>query len=109
VNTPYDSKLKVFCGTPSYMAPEIVAKKDYNGYQTDVWALGVILYLMLCGNYPFKGVTERELYNKIGKGVYSISDSIPHEARKLIARMLSVDPNKRPHIKEVMLYHFLKL
>ena len=61
-NTPYDSKLKIFCGTPSYMAPEIVMKKEYNGFQTDVWSLGVILYLMLSGNYPFKGVTERELY-----------------------------------------------
>jgi len=44
------------------MAPEIVQKKDYNGFQTDIWALGVILFLMLSGNYPFKGVSERELY-----------------------------------------------
>jgi serine/threonine protein kinase len=101
VNTPMDSRLKVFCGTPSYMAPEIVAKREYNGYHTDIWALGVILYLMLCGNYPFKGITERELYTKIGKGGYTISDSIPHEARRLIARMLCVDPNKRPTIREV--------
>lgn len=83
------------------MAPEIVAKRDYNGYHSDVWALGVILYLMLCGNYPFKGITERELYTKIGKGAYTISDSIPHEARRLIARMLCVDPHKRPSIREV--------
>ena len=48
-------KLKVFCGTPSYMAPELVAKKDYLGQPVDIWALGVLLYKMLTGYYPFNG------------------------------------------------------
>jgi serine/threonine protein kinase len=64
---------------------------------------------MLCGNYPFKGITERELYTRIGKGAYTISDSIPHEARRLIARMLCVDPNKRPCVKEVRLFILMKM
>ena len=50
-----DEKLKSFCGTPSYMAPEIVAKKDYSGKQADVWAMGILLYIMLTGSFPFKG------------------------------------------------------
>ena len=83
------------------MAPEIVQKKDYNGFQTDIWSLGVILFLMLSGNYPFKGVSERELYQKIMRGIYSMLDCIPVDARKLIARILSVDAHKRPTIKEV--------
>ena len=62
VCTPQDSKLKIFCGTPSYMAPEIVMKKEYNGFATDIWSLGVILFLMMTGNYPFRGQSERELY-----------------------------------------------
>ena len=42
-----DQKLKVFCGTPSYMAPEIVAKQEYNGFSVDIWSIGVLLYTML--------------------------------------------------------------
>lgn len=55
VCTPPESKLKVFCGTPSYMAPEIVLKKEYSGFATDVWAMGVVLHLLLTGSYPFNG------------------------------------------------------
>lgn len=47
--------LENFCGTPSYMAPEIVAKRSYEGAPADVWALGVMLYRMLSGIFPFKG------------------------------------------------------
>mmetsp|Transcript_34475 Transcript_34475/g.46461 ORF Transcript_34475/g.46461 Transcript_34475/m.46461 type:complete len:161 (+) Transcript_34475:1748-2230(+) len=47
--TSNDVKLKIFCGTPSYMCPEIVMKKDYSGPPTDIWATGILLFAMLCG------------------------------------------------------------
>lgn len=47
-------RLRVFCGTPSYMSPEIVSKKEYSGPAADIWACGVILYVLLCGCTPFK-------------------------------------------------------
>lgn len=53
---PNDKRVKMFCGTPSYMAPEIVMKKEYCGPPADVWALGVLLYALLCGTFPFKGM-----------------------------------------------------
>jgi serine/threonine protein kinase len=56
-NTP-NQRLKVFCGTPSYMAPEITRKTDYEGRPVDMWALGVLLYVMLTGTFPFRGVSE---------------------------------------------------
>ena len=49
---PNDKMVKMFCGTPSYMAPEIVLKKEYCGPPADVWALGVLLYALLCGYFP---------------------------------------------------------
>jgi serine/threonine protein kinase len=53
-----NQRLKVFCGTPSYMAPEITKKADYEGMPVDIWALGVLLYVMLTGNFPFRGTSE---------------------------------------------------
>ena len=58
-------KHKVFCGTPSYMAPELVRKHEYDGLQVDMWALGIMLYAMLTGTFPFRGQNEHELYMKI--------------------------------------------
>ena len=53
---PNDKKTKMFCGTPSYMAPEIVLKKEYCGPPADIWALGVLLFALLCGYFPYKGL-----------------------------------------------------
>ena len=64
-------KLRAFCGTPSYMSHEIVNKMDYWGPAADVWACGVLTFNMLTGQVPFKALTERDLYRKISKGVYS--------------------------------------
>ncbi len=58
---PHDKKVKMFCGTPSYMAPEIVSKIEYAGAPADIWALGVLLYALLSGKFPFKGVNNTDL------------------------------------------------
>ena len=53
-----NDKLNSHCGTPPFMAPEITKKGLYNGRQTDIWALGVLLYLMLVGKFPFRATSE---------------------------------------------------
>lgn len=55
IGTQKDKTLNTFCGTPSYMAPELVNKKDYHGSHVDIWALGILLYILLVGKFPFKG------------------------------------------------------
>lgn len=65
-------RLRVFCGTPSYMSPEIVSGRAYSGEAADVWACGIILYFMLTGHLPFKSVTEKELFRKIKKGIVAL-------------------------------------
>lgn len=59
---PNDKKIKIFCGTPSYMAPEIVNKTEYCGPPADIWALGILLYAMVNGCFPFRGSTDKDLY-----------------------------------------------
>lgn len=70
-------KNRIFCGTPSYMAPEIVSKTYYEAFQADIWALGVVLYAMLTGEFPFKGKTDRELYSRICSVKISYPESVP--------------------------------
>lgn len=53
------------CGTPHYMSPELAQKRDYFGKPADIWALGVILYILLFGKLPFFAEFENDLYRKI--------------------------------------------
>ena len=57
----------LLCGSPSYMAPEIVKREKYIAQYSDIWSLGVLLYSMLYGRFPFKGKTQKELFENIKK------------------------------------------
>jgi serine/threonine protein kinase len=90
-----DVKLKIFCGTPSYMCPEIVMKREYIGPPTDIWATGVLLFAMLCGQFPFRGMTDKELYKKIARGQFNFPEHVSSEAKAFLNKMLVVSPAGR--------------
>jgi serine/threonine protein kinase len=98
---PNDKKIKIFWGTPSYMAPEIVSKNEFWGPPADVWALGVLLYALLWGKFPFKGKSDSELYGQINSGEYIIPDHVPFGARWLLEKMILVSPEERITASEI--------
>lgn len=95
-------KLKIFCGTPSYMSPEIVGRKEYSGFCADIWAMGVLLYALLCGSFPFRGQNDRDLYRKIVRGVFQIPEHVGNESRNLLNRVLTTDMDRRPTVDDVL-------
>ncbi|CDW79724.1 protein kinase domain containing protein [Stylonychia lemnae] len=114
ISMQVDKKLKTFCGTPSFMSPEIVSKRDYCGKQSDIWALGVILYSMVFGRTPFRAENERELYRKIAKGSFYFPDEVyakqeefkeikvSAQLKGLFKRIFVVNGDKRPSCDEIL-------
>eukprot|EP00831_Metopus_contortus_P067298 TRINITY_DN60037_c0_g1_i2.p2 TRINITY_DN60037_c0_g1~~TRINITY_DN60037_c0_g1_i2.p2 ORF type:complete len:167 (+),score=38.04 TRINITY_DN60037_c0_g1_i2:3-503(+) len=100
---PPDKKLNIFCGTPSYMPPEIVNKREYIGPPVDMWSLGVLLYIMLCGTFPFRGSTETELFHNISKGIYYSPSFVSRQITKILAQLLNIDPECRASSSDISL------
>jgi serine/threonine protein kinase len=68
------------CGTPAYLAPEIIKDTGYEGFFVDIWSLGVLLYAMLTGTVPFKAPDLEQLHEQILKGAFSIPTTVTKEA-----------------------------
>ncbi|KAL7726796.1 hypothetical protein ACLKA6_001507 [Drosophila palustris] len=87
-----------FAGTPGYLSPEVLKKEPY-GKSVDIWACGVILYILLVGYPPFWDEDQHRLYSQIKAGAYDYPspewDTVTPEAKNLINQMLTVNPNKR--------------
>lgn len=98
------SDLTTLVGTPYYLAPEVLRGKY--GKECDVWSLGVVMYLMLCGTQPFEGSDMRSIFGKISKGEFDFQSplwaGISEAAKDLIRKMMSVNPNRRITVVEAL-------
>ena len=96
------------CGTPAYIAPEILANKGYEGFGVDVWSSGVVLYTMLCGSVPFKANNLNDLQNMIISGNFREIHGISKECNDLLQRLLQINPKKRITIDEALNHPWIK-
>lgn len=102
--------LQTSCGSPHYAAPELISRTRYKGAKIDVWSLGCVLYVTLCRRLPFDdpdGDIPR-LLGRAQRGVYTIPEFIGKEARDLITKMLTVDPQKRISIRKIWQHALIK-
>jgi len=94
-----------FAGTPGYLSPEVLKKEPY-GKPVDIWACGVILYILLVGYPPFWDEDQHRLYAQIKAGAYDYPspewDTVTPEAKNLINQMLTVNPAKRIRAEEAL-------
>jgi serine/threonine protein kinase len=95
------ANFRTYCGTPSYMAPELVKKMEYDGIQVDIWAIGVILYKMVTGDYPFGSEKNRYLNQRILACDVKMPAHVGNDCRNLIGICLQYDPGNRPSIAEI--------
>lgn len=102
--------LKEQCGTPAYLAPEMILEKGYRGFSPDIWSLGVLLYGLLTGCVLFGAETIPLLNEKIVKGEFSFPETpaISDLAKDLVRKMLTVDPEQRPKIADVLAHPWLQ-
>ncbi|XP_033023208.1 serine/threonine-protein kinase PLK1 [Lacerta agilis] len=102
----YDGeRKKTLCGTPNYIAPEVLGKKGHS-FEVDVWSLGCIMYTLLVGKPPFETSCLKETYIRIKNNEYTIPSHINPIAATLIQKMLRPDPSARPTIDELLTDEF---
>ena len=93
--------LKTKCGSPSYAAPEILLGYPYDGFKTDIWCCGIILYVMLCGFLPFDGETNQEIFNQIIECKPEYPSFLGEECINLLIGILTPRPEERLSIQEI--------
>ncbi|XP_039116386.1 LOW QUALITY PROTEIN: CBL-interacting protein kinase 24-like [Dioscorea cayenensis subsp. rotundata] len=93
--------LHTTCGTPNYLAPEVLSHQGYDGSAADIWSCGVILYVLMAGFLPFDEIDLPTLYRKINAAEFSYPSWFSADAKSLISRILDPNPKTRIRIEEI--------
>ncbi|XP_075988622.1 uncharacterized protein LOC142984746 isoform X2 [Anticarsia gemmatalis] len=101
------SPLATWCGSPPYAAPELFEGRQYDGPKADIWSLGVVLYVLVCGALPFDGSTLHELRSVVLSGKFRIPYFMSQDCEHLIRHMLVVEPEKRLSLRSVARHRWL--
>lgn len=97
-----DGLLHTQCGTPAYVAPEVLRKKGYDGSKADTWSCGVILYVLLAGFLPFQDENLMSMYNMVLRAEFQFPPWFSSDSKRLISKILVADPQKRTTISAIM-------
>ncbi|KAK7349712.1 hypothetical protein VNO77_07312 [Canavalia gladiata] len=97
-----DGLLHTTCGTPAYVAPEVINRKGYDGTKADIWSCGVILYVLLAGFLPFRDSNLMEMYRKIGKAEFKFPNWFAPDVRRLLSKILDPNPKTRISLAKIM-------
>lgn len=95
------------CGTPNYVAPEVVSKVGYDGRIADLWSLGCVLYVLLAGYLPFDEDSKEALFDKIRKAEFEFPKWFTRDARNLISSILVADPLKRATLADIKFHYWM--
>jgi polo-like kinase 1 len=99
---------RTVCGTPNYIAPEILDGKTGHSYEVDIWSLGVIIYTLIIGKPPFETRDVKTTYKRIKMNAYTFPENaiISEAAKNLIGQILVLDPSKRPTLDQILTHDF---
>ncbi|XP_058771474.1 CBL-interacting serine/threonine-protein kinase 12-like [Vicia villosa] len=97
-----DGLFHTFCGTPAYVAPEVLARKGYDGAKVDLWSCGVVLFVLMAGYLPFHDQNVMAMYKKIYKGEFRCPRWFSPDLSKLLVRLLDTKPDTRIAIPDIM-------
>jgi len=96
-----DGLLHTTCGTPAYVAPEVISKTGYDGAKSDIWSCGVVLFVLVAGYLPFQGPNLMEMYRKIQNGNFRCPSWFSHKLKKLLYKILDPNPNTRISVQKI--------
>jgi 5'-AMP-activated protein kinase catalytic alpha subunit len=96
-----DGLLHTTCGTPAYVAPEVISKIGYDGAKSDIWSCGVVLFVLVAGYLPFQGPNLMEMYRKVQHGDFRCPSWFPHKLKKLLYKILDPNPATRISIRKI--------
>ena len=98
---------KTFCGTPEYIAPEMLMKKGHDT-RVDIWSIGILMFELLAGYSPFVAKTNQELYQNIKRLKIQWPKDMPPLAKNLISKILKINPLERPTFDEILNHQWFK-
>ncbi|KAJ0081064.1 hypothetical protein Patl1_10497 [Pistacia atlantica] len=103
-----DGLFHTFCGTPAYVAPEVLGRKGYEAAKVDIWSCGVILFVLMAGYLPFHDQNIMAMYKKIYKGEFRCPRWFSPELTRLLSRLLDTNPETRITIPGIMEFRWFK-